>query len=104
MAAATLSTSATAEVIDGKNDGLSAPNSSIDFACCERGVTRLSAIETSAAPERATAAAIKWMSREYGTKLIDNTASPAWMSARSATREVPSDPSNDTLERNKRQM
>ena len=59
MAAATLSTRATAEVMDGKNDGLSAPKSRIDRACCDRGVTRLSAIETSAAPERATAPATR---------------------------------------------
>src|ERR1700692_1186740 len=104
IAAARLSTIATAGVTDGKKDGLSAPNNSMESAKGDNGVTRLSAIETSAAPDRCTARATKWISCAYGLKLMANMASSERISSKSAMTDDPSAPTTVTFDRNSRQM
>src|SRR5437867_3841443 len=70
------SAAATPAAIDGKNDGLSTPNSTHASDSSASGEASLSVKATSLQPAARAACSTSNASREYGAKLITTTASP----------------------------
>ncbi|MNR47675.1 hypothetical protein D3C85_1668060 [compost metagenome] len=78
-------------MIDGKKDGLSMANSSVQSASSAMGATVLSVSATTLQPASRAAEATRRLSCEYGANAVTSTTSLA-VSARSSISSVPASP------------